>query len=578
MSRSRTWWLISGGAAVIVIGALVWISVVVLKLERDEMAARSDAEHQESLRLALWRMDSWLAPHLAREGSRPSADYESLTPAAQAYTAELCAIEEGEVLTPSPLLASPSPYIEIHFQVEADGRITSPQAPSGRFGELLVGETLPSAKIEANSARLGQLASMVTPEVLGCAPAAPAQAPEPSWIATDRGSQQERNFIEAQKRQQTAQLANMPQVVAANQPQSEAGSASTVGPLVALWVNDELMCLRSVLDDDERLFQGFIADWSALRSALLDEIDDLLPDAALEPLHEIASDEEAPDIGQRLAMLPVSLNVAAPDASPSGLTPARLTLAITWFAVIAGFAAVAGSLRSSVAFARTRSRFASAVTHELRTPLTTFRLYTEALANGMVEDEATRREYFKTLDEESARLSALVENVLGYAQLEEGHQRTRNQTVSLDALIERLAPSLRRRAEAGGMTLEVGEIPDSNELDTDVDAVGQILFNLVDNACKYAGEKGHRTIEVNVSVDNGMAHVDVQDHGPGIPHNLAAAIFSPFERGEHADDPSPGLGLGLSLSRSLARELGGDLKLIPNVRDGACFRLTLPLS
>ena len=83
---------------------------------------------------------------------------------------------------------------------------------------------------------------------------------------------------------------------------------------------------------------------------------------------------------------------------------------------------------------------------------------------------------------------------------------------------------------------------------------------------------------VSVTVDNGSARFDVRDRGPGIPRNLAAAVFSPFERGAHADDPSPGLGLGLSLSRGLARELGGDLELVETNGDGACFRLSLPLA
>ncbi len=575
MRWSRKWWLVSGAGAAIVIAALAWITVVVLGLERAELSARSDAAHQEALRLALWRMDSWLVPHLAREGSRPSADYESLTPAAQAYTAELSPIEAGQVLTPSPLLDSPSPYIEIHFQVDAAGQITSPQAPSGRCGELLAGDMLPSAKIEANAARLGQVASMVTPEVLGCAPMTTPAAPEPLQLADNRDTQSQRNYIEAQKRKQTAQMANSNIV---SQPQADTDTAPAVGPFVSLWVDDELMFLRSVADGNERVYQGFLADWPALRTALLGEIDDLLPEALLEPIRDATVDDESFDIGLRLATLPVSLVAPAPASTPAGLTPARLTLTLTWLAVLAGIVAVAGSLRASVAFGRTRNRFASAVTHELRTPLTTFRMYTEMLASGMVTDEEKRREYLKTLEEESARLSALVENVLGYARLEEGRRRPNRQTVSLDTLVERLSPPLRRRAEAGGMTLEVSDAHDAAGLDTDVDAVGQILFNLVDNACKYAGENGQRTIDLTVSVDNGSARFDMQDHGTGIPPTLATAVFSPFVRGEHADDPSPGLGLGLSLSRGLARELGGELELIPKNGDGACFRLALPLS
>ena len=63
---SRSWWLMFGVGAAVMLLALGWVTVVMLQLERNELVARADANHQESLRLALWRMDSWLAPQLSR--------------------------------------------------------------------------------------------------------------------------------------------------------------------------------------------------------------------------------------------------------------------------------------------------------------------------------------------------------------------------------------------------------------------------------------------------------------------------------------------------------------------------------
>jgi hypothetical protein len=82
-----------GVCAAVVLAALGWITATVLGLERAEIRARTDAGHQESLRLALWRMDSWLASLLAREAARPYFDYEAFYPQQRAYSTLLYPIE-----------------------------------------------------------------------------------------------------------------------------------------------------------------------------------------------------------------------------------------------------------------------------------------------------------------------------------------------------------------------------------------------------------------------------------------------------------------------------------------------------
>ena len=110
---------------------------------------------------------------------------------------------------------------------------------------------------------------------------------------------------------------------------------------------------------------------------------------------------------------------------------------MAWGAVLLAALAAGLTLRSVIDFGARRSRFASAVTHELRTPLTTFRMYSEMLAEGMVSDPARQIEYHRTLRDESARLAGLVENVLAYAQVEEGRAARRLGTLTLAGLVER---------------------------------------------------------------------------------------------------------------------------------------------
>jgi len=92
--------------------------------------------------------------------------------------------------------------------------------------------------------------------------------------------------------------------------------------------------------------------------------------------------------------------------------------------------------------------------------------------------------------------------------------------------------------------------------------VEQVLFNLVDNACKYANASADRTIHVRVDQTPRWIHLRVQDHGPGIDSRVKRRLFQPFSKSAHqAADTAPGVGLGLALSRRYARAMGGRLWL-----------------
>ena len=230
-----------------------------------------------------------------------------------------------------------------------------------------------------------------------------------------------------------------------------------------------------------------------------------------------------------------------------------------------------------------RAAFVSAVTHELRTPLTTFQMYAEMLSEGMVPDPDRQRGYLNTLRAEAARLIHLVENVLSYARLERSTSQHRMKDVPLGELIEQVKGRLIDRARPAGM--ELVDRGDDSAFSTVVrvnpSAVEQILFNLVDNACKYAGTGADKRLCL-IAKRSGRATFRVQgqlrlrDHGPGISRGDCRRLFRPFSKSaQEAANSAPGVGLGLALSRRLARDMGGDLRLDTSVADGACFVLTL---
>ena len=236
-------------------------------------------------------------------------------------------------------------------------------------------------------------------------------------------------------------------------------------------------------------------------------------------------------------------------------------------------------LFGAVARSERRCAFVGAVTHELRTPLTTFRMYTEMLEAGMVHDPKARDQYLTTMRREADRLSHLVENVLAYARLERTSPASRAVVLPVSQLVDRVTERLGQRAEQAGMTVDVnlnggGEV----KVKADPGAVEQILFNLVDNACKYAAGAEDRTIHIEAVRSNGHVKVHVRDHGPGISGQEAGRLFQPFRKSaKDAAHSAPGVGLGLALSRRLAIAMGGKLVLNGCGDGGACFELTLPV-
>ena len=331
---------------------------------------------------------------------------------------------------------------------------------------------------------------------------------------------------------------------------------------------------RRLQQGSDSTYQVFRFDWPALEAHLLSVTRDLFPTARLEP---VAPD--APPAGDRLATLPARLVVPTdPRALPLDRALAA-ALGGAWLLALVAVAGAAFALRASQGDATRQRRFTAAVTHELRTPLTTFRLYGEMLARGMVPPER-QGEYLATIEREAGRLGALVENVLAYARLERGQAPPARERVRLDALVARHRASLEERCRRAGTALALELAPAAEEwLTTDVEGVGLVLANLVDNACKYgAPAGGHdvaRPIRLSALLEDERVGLALEDPGPGVPAAVADAIFLPFERGGRDEsDPAPGVGLGLALAREVARALGGDLVLEP--ARGARFVLWLP--
>ena len=319
---------------------------------------------------------------------------------------------------------------------------------------------------------------------------------------------------------------------------SPSGTAVEQGLIHPFWADDMLLLARHVVVAGEPFVQGCWLDWEAIEQRLLADVRPLLPEAKLVP------DREGLDPGEdslRLVALPFHLVPGDVDvaAAPEGISAIRQTLLVASLAVFVAVLAVAVLLRTILLFSARRADFVSAVTHELRTPLTTLRMYADMLADGRVSDDAKRQRYYGTLKREADRLALLVDNVLAYSRLEARATSGRREEIVVDDVVARCAERCRERTTEAGMSLDVRVDDDarSRRVSVDVAALEQIVFNLVDNACKYAQRGTTATegddvdvVELTASADVDRVVLTVRDHGPGIVADEVRSIFEPFSQ------------------------------------------------
>ena len=354
----------------------------------------------------------------------------------------------------------------------------------------------------------------------------------------------------------------------------------------AIWADDELLLARRVNRDDTEVIQCVWLDWKRIQQSLANDVVDLLPNVVLEPVRD--EDNVRPELA--LAALPAQLSVdrdalrAALNLSdgttdqappPSGL---KLGLGIAWACLSIAAIASAVLLNGVLQLNERRSAFVSAVTHELRTPLTTFRMYAEMLAEGMVPSEKKKQEYAQTLKVEADRLAHLVENVLQFARLERGSSHDDlKETLTIATLFDRFSDRLQERAAQVNMQVEIDFSPEflNNSIVTTPSAFEQVIFNLVDNACKYARDATDRRIQISGSREQTAFRFSVRDHGPGVEDAKRRRLFRAFRKSDQdSADTAQGVGLGLALCRRIATALGGRLELTRQT-PGAEFVFTI---
>jgi two-component system phosphate regulon sensor histidine kinase PhoR len=244
--------------------------------------------------------------------------------------------------------------------------------------------------------------------------------------------------------------------------------------------------------------------------------------------------------------------------------------------MIAGIVATFAYLKRGATLSRLQTEFVNKVSHDLRTPLTSIRMFVETLQMRRLQDPAKVQQCLDVLSQESARLSAMIDRLLGWARMEAGkrnYQTEREHVANLvDAALEAFEPQ-RLSGEQVELTRDVPEgLPD---VSIDLAAMSEALLNLLQNAFKYTGSVKH--IGIRARAGQGTVEIEVWDNGPGIPLPEQKRIFEKFYRARDIQAGAvEGSGLGLAIVQHIVMAHGGQVTVHSEVGHGATFKVSLP--
>jgi signal transduction histidine kinase len=281
-------------------------------------------------------------------------------------------------------------------------------------------------------------------------------------------------------------------------------------------------------------------------------------------------------LGACLVGLAIALNVTWVVLNWREVVP--LVIGIIIFAlIIAGIIVYTVFLVREIHRNEQQDSFLNAVTHELKTPIASLRLYLETLETRTVTEEQ-RQDFYRIMLEDTDRLFSTVEQILRAGEARHASNKKNWEEVEFSGIVSETVELTRLRHNLPPEALRFGARPaEEIYLKGNPRELRTAVFNLVENAVKYSGEKKEIVIEVlTPNIDTVL--LKVRDQGVGIPASELKRIFKRFYRvTSSANGRVKGTGLGLFIVRSIARRHGGDaFAESEGAGRGSTFNLRLP--
>jgi len=223
---------------------------------------------------------------------------------------------------------------------------------------------------------------------------------------------------------------------------------------------------------------------------------------------------------------------------------------------------------------RNKTEYVSGVSHELRTPLASIKGFVSTIRSDKEMDEATRADFLRIIEEETDRLTRIIEDLLDISRIESGRLKLSMRSFNIMDLIMKNIENIKPLAESKGIDIQSHPAPAPYIVYADQDKTTQIMVNLLSNAIKY--NKAGGKVRVAASEDDGKVRVDIEDTGIGISEKDLPHMFEKFFRAEGSSSETPGTGLGLAVTKSLVQVMGGMIEMQSKLGEGSRFSFSLP--
>jgi signal transduction histidine kinase len=220
-----------------------------------------------------------------------------------------------------------------------------------------------------------------------------------------------------------------------------------------------------------------------------------------------------------------------------------------------------------------RRSFISNVSHELKTPMTTIGGFIDGILDGTIPPEK-QKQYLRIVSDEIRRLSTIVRSMLNLAQIEAGEMKLNSQPFDIVETICQTLFSLERQIDAKGLEIR-GLDHDKVFVDADEDLIHQVIYNLTENATKFANQGGY--IEFEFQKDGNRTLIGVKNSGDGLGKDEIPRVFDRFYKTDRSRGlDKSGVGLGLYIVRSIVTLHGGEI-IVKSVQGEYCeFLFSLP--
>jgi len=244
--------------------------------------------------------------------------------------------------------------------------------------------------------------------------------------------------------------------------------------------------------------------------------------------------------------------------------------------IIAAFFVTVRTLFNQKKISEIKSDFINNMTHELKTPLATISLAIDALSNEkVIHDTEKVKRFSAMIKEENKRMNQHVEKILQAARLEKGEVTLNLQPLNAHEVIEKVADTLSLQLQERDGQLNLILKASNPVIDADEVHFSNIVFNLLDNAMKYAANAPVVTVETTLR--QGLFIMKVTDNGIGMDAETQARIFEKFYRAHTGNVHNvKGFGLGLSYVKAIVDAHNGKIKVESTPGKGSTFTVALP--